>query len=81
MSTDSQFTRIAGSDTTSFTATTAVLLLVNNPEKLSHLCKEIDAAFPSLSDPITFAKTQELPYLNAVINEAMRIMPVVVSGK
>ena len=42
---------------------------------------EIDTAFPSKDDPITFAKTQDLPYLNAVINESMRVMPIVVAGE
>lgn len=58
-----------------------VLLLVNNPEKLRALNDEIDAAFPSKDDPITFANTQDLPYLNAVINESLRVMPIVSSGK
>jgi cytochrome P450 len=41
---------------------------------------EIDKAFPSTNDPLTFANTQDLPYLNAVINEGMRVMPVVNTG-
>jgi len=57
-----------------------VLLLVNNPDKLKILMNEIDAAFPSKDDPITFANTQDLPYLNAVINESLRVMPIVTSG-
>jgi cytochrome P450 len=57
-----------------------VLLLVNNPDKLEALKNEIDAAFPSKDDPITFANTQDLPYLNAVINESLRVMPIVASG-
>jgi cytochrome P450 len=73
--------RIAGSDTTSLTATFTLLLLLNNQEKLRELSAEIDSAFPSQDDTITFAKTQDLPYLNAVINESMRIMPIVTAGK
>lgn len=72
--------RIAGSDTTGTSATFTTLLLVNNQDKLRALRDEIDAAFPSKNDPITFANTQDLPYLNAVINESMRIMPIVTSG-
>ena len=56
------------------------LLLLNNPETLKALKAEIDAAFPSVDDPITFAKTQDLHYLNAVINESMRVLPIVVVG-
>jgi cytochrome P450 len=56
-------------------------LLVNNPKKLKYLVAEIDTAFPSKNDPITFAKTQDLPYLNAVINEALRLLPIISAGK
>ena len=73
-------TRIAGGDTSSYTLTSTLLLLLNNPEKLKPLVAEIDASFPSQNDTITFSKTQDLPYLNAVINESMRIRPIVVAG-
>lgn len=75
------FDRIAGSDTTGLTATFTLLLLLNNPEKLLGLISEIDSSFPSLDDAITFAKTQDLPYLNAVINESMRILPIAAGGE
>ncbi|KAF7882809.1 uncharacterized protein EAF02_006172 [Botrytis sinoallii] len=71
---------IAGSDTTGTTCTFTLLLLLNNPSKLQLLTQEILSAFPSQNDTITFANTQELPYLNAAINESMRLMPMVVSG-
>jgi cytochrome P450 len=73
--------RIAGSDTTGTSAAFTVLQLVNNPEKLQNLKKEIDTAFSSKDDIISFANTQDLPYLNAVINETLRVMPIVVSGR
>ncbi|KAK6604994.1 p450 monooxygenase [Botrytis cinerea] len=71
---------IAGSDTTGTTCTFTLLLLLNNPSKLHLLTQEILSAFPSKHDTITFANTQDLPYLNAAINESMRLMPMVVSG-
>jgi cytochrome P450 len=73
--------RIAGSDTTSSTLTFTMLLLLNNQEKLNNLVAEIDASFPAKCDSITFANTQDLPYLNAVINESMRVMPIVIAGQ
>jgi len=73
--------RIAGSDTTGTSTAFTVLQLVNNPEKLQNLKKEIDTAFPSKDDTISFTNTQDLPYLNAVINETLRVMPIVVSGR
>jgi hypothetical protein len=64
---------VAGSETTS-SATTAILLqLVNNPEKLEYLTKEIRSSFSEDGD-VTFAKLQELPYLNAVVWEGLRLM-------
>ncbi len=74
--------RIAGSDTTGVTSMFALFLLLKNPEKLKALRKEIDETFPSKDavDDITFARTQELTYLNAVINETMRLMPVASAG-
>jgi cytochrome P450 len=53
--------------------TQTLLLLVNNPEKLKSLVREIDTAFPSANDEITFSKIQDLKYLNAVIYEALRL--------
>jgi hypothetical protein len=53
--------------------TQCLLQLVNNPSKLKILAAEIDAIFPNETDLVTFAKTQELKYLNAVIYEGMRL--------
>jgi len=55
------------------TVTLVLLQLVNNPDKLMSLVSEIDDAFPSREDEITFARTQELKYLNAVVYEALRL--------
>ncbi|KAK0099435.1 hypothetical protein ONS96_008459 [Cadophora gregata f. sp. sojae] len=71
---------IAGSDTSAVTLTHTCLLLLNNPDKLEKLISEIDTAFPSIDDLITFAKTQDLPYLNACIHESMRVLPIVAVG-
>lgn len=77
---DVNISRIAGSDTTAITDTFTLVLLLNHPKKLKILLAEIDSEFPSRYDSITYAKTQELPYLNAVLNESMRVMPIVVAG-
>ncbi|KAH7346321.1 cytochrome P450 [Rhexocercosporidium sp. MPI-PUGE-AT-0058] len=70
---------IAGTDTSSVTLTFCLLLLLNNPDKLAKLAKELDEAFTSRDDPITFEKTLNLPYLNAALNESMRVMPVAIA--
>lgn len=72
--------RLAGSDTAATTLTFMLLQLVNHPNELAILIAEIDAAFPSTEDQVTFESTQNLPYLNAVINEGMRCMPLVLGG-
>jgi cytochrome P450 len=71
---------LAGSDTSSVTLTCTLSLLVRNTDKLDKLVQEMDEAFPDINDEITFTKTQDLPYLNAVINESMRVMPVIRVG-
>lgn len=73
--------RIAGTDTSAVTMTFTLLLLLNNIETLAKLTAELETAFPFKHDSITFANTQDLPYLNAVINESMRVRPIVAVGK
>jgi len=70
----------AGSDTSSTTLTFTLLLLVEHIEKLKRLRKEIDEAFPDKDGEITFAGTQDFLYLNAVINESMRVLLIVTVG-
>ncbi|KUJ07792.1 cytochrome P450 [Mollisia scopiformis] len=64
---------VAGSETTSASTTAILLHLVNNPAKLKLLEEEIESKF-SENDEITFAKLHDLPYLNAVIWEGLRLM-------
>ncbi|KAJ2726079.1 hypothetical protein GGI07_000862 [Coemansia sp. Benny D115] len=69
---------IAGTDTTSNTLTWTTMHLMNHPEIYKRLCQDIRREFPDLSKPIRYeeAKTH-LPYLTAVILEAMRLTPSV----
>jgi cytochrome P450 len=48
--------------------------LIHNPQKLRKLVEEIEKTFPTSDDAVTFATTQDLPYLNAVLLETMRLM-------
>ncbi|CAG8768336.1 2340_t:CDS:10, partial [Dentiscutata erythropus] len=68
---------IAGSDTTSFTATMIMIMLVKHPEALEKLVKEIDEALAEIgSEEIpTHDQIKHLPYLNGVINEGLRLFP------
>ena len=63
---------IADCQLTTLTLTTATYLLVRNPHTLKRLIHEARSSFDRESD-ITVQSTQSLPYLEAVINETLRI--------
>ena len=65
---------LAGSDTSATTCTAATWFLVKNASKLQRLQEEVRSSFKSLDD-ITVTSTSTLPYLHAVIQEALRLHP------
>ncbi|KAL6706818.1 hypothetical protein ACN47E_005154 [Coniothyrium glycines] len=69
----------AGSDTTAISLSTTIAFLAMHPEYLATLRKELDDARAQgkLSDPAQYNEAQKLPYLQAVIYEAMRVHPAV----
>ncbi|KAF9269330.1 high nitrogen upregulated cytochrome P450 monooxygenase 2 [Marasmius fiardii PR-910] len=74
---------IAGSDTTALTLTCALYHLVCDKAIFSRLQDEVDAAFPIQSgqEPLEdSAKLTNMPFLNAVINETLRLYPAVPTG-
>ena len=66
-----------GSDTTSVSLRAIFWYLIQNPKSYDYLMAELDSAIAkgALSHNATFAQTQRLPYLQAVVKEAMRIHP------
>lgn len=68
---------VAGSDTSASTIRIVVLNLLSNPIAYKKLQAEIDEgiALGKISSPIKDAEARHLPYLQAVIKEALRIMP------
>jgi cytochrome P450 len=73
---------VAGSDTTSTTLANAVFNLVSHPKVFAALRYEIDGIGLDgdedvVPDP---AQLAELKYLNAVINETLRLAPVLPCG-
>ncbi|EJD00159.1 high nitrogen upregulated cytochrome P450 monooxygenase 2 [Fomitiporia mediterranea MF3/22] len=69
---------IAGSDTTSTTLSGLFYYLLSNPNEYKRLQAEIDSVFPpGEGDPFDTTKLAEMPILNAVINETMRLQPPV----
>ncbi|KAI3572807.1 cytochrome P450 [Fusarium oxysporum f. sp. albedinis] len=69
----------AGSDTPAITLSSALYYLYTNPDKLEKLRQEIDkqAAEGRVSDPVTFQEAKSMPYLQAVMKEALRLHPAV----
>ena len=67
----------AGSDTTSNALRAVVYFLIKNPEKLERLRLEIaEQEQDSLSsNPVTYKEANAMPYLQAVLKEAMRLHP------
>ncbi|KAK0466882.1 cytochrome P450 monooxygenase [Desarmillaria tabescens] len=69
---------IAGSDTTAKSACTIVYLLARTPSVQGKLQKELDEYLGS--DVATAEQVKNLPYLQAVINEGLRLYPAVAMG-
>jgi cytochrome P450 len=67
----------AGSDTTGISLSAVIYYLCKNPEVMRKLRKEIDdlAERGEISDPVTFGQAQKMPYLQAVLKEALRMHP------
>jgi hypothetical protein len=69
----------AGSDTTGISLSAAIYYLYRNPDKLARLREEIDMMTSKglISDPVTYHQAKDMPCLNAVIKETLRIHPAV----
>lgn len=65
---------VAGSDTTAITLSAILYYLLKNPSSLRKLRQEIDAA-DIQGRYITYKESQEMPYLQAVMKEALRMHP------
>jgi cytochrome P450 len=64
----------AGSETTATALTGTLNYLINNPDKLGILEEEIRQRFRS-EDEIKLDTVRDLPYLNAVLHEGLRLCP------
>ncbi|OHE96886.1 cytochrome P450 oxidoreductase [Colletotrichum orchidophilum] len=68
---------VAGSDTTGISISAILYHLLKNPETMTKLQEELDdfTRRGELSPSPTFKESQKLPYLQAVIKEALRVHP------
>ncbi|KAL4246847.1 Cytochrome P450 superfamily protein [Abortiporus biennis] len=71
---------IAGSDTTSSVLSNIFYFLMRNPLMYKRLQEEVDKFYPSGSDPADGVHYKEMVYLDAVINETLRLYPPLLSG-
>lgn len=69
----------AGSDTTAISTRAIIYYLLKNPSCKQKLVEEIDSrrAEGRLSDPVTLAEADSMPYLQAVMYESLRLHPAV----
>lgn len=67
---------IAGSETSATLLSGMFFHLLKNPDYMAKLKKEVRSSFTSTED-MTFASQTKLPYLQACIEEALRIYPPV----
>jgi len=70
---------IAGMDTTATTLTQTFWKLCSNPRILARLQDEVDEAW-ARDGRLDVESTRPLPYLNAVVNEALRLLNPVPGG-
>lgn len=75
----SPFLMIAGGETTPTLLSGLTNFLLTHPEKMARLTKEVRGAFQSDED-ITMANLFKLEYLNACIEEALRVYPPIAAG-
>lgn len=74
---ESNVLMIAGSDTTSTGLCSTVFYLVRNPRAMAALTKEIRENFTDVEEIVSGTKLNNLTYLKACIDEAMRLAPAV----
>ena len=74
LDTQMQLLIFAGSVTTAATLTAVTWFMLKNPDMMKRLQRELRDAFPTFEE-IDVASTSKLPYLHAVIKEALRMHP------
>ncbi|KAF9651179.1 cytochrome P450 [Thelephora ganbajun] len=76
---DGDLVVVAGSDTAKTVLSSLFFYLLSNPEKIAKLREEIDRFYPP-GELLSSRCFQEMSYLDACINETLRLSPAVPSG-
>ncbi|KAG7093197.1 hypothetical protein E1B28_006887 [Marasmius oreades] len=71
---------MAGADTTSAALRNFFYLIVANPKCYKRLQREIDSLYPPEADAMDSSKYNDLTYLDACINECLRMFPPLPTG-
>ncbi|TFK87858.1 high nitrogen upregulated cytochrome P450 monooxygenase 2 [Polyporus arcularius HHB13444] len=70
---------VGGSDTTSSCLTSVFFALLTHPETYVKLQAEVDKYYPAGENPCATKQHRDMTYLHAVINEALRLFPPVMT--
>ncbi|CAL1710751.1 unnamed protein product [Somion occarium] len=70
----------AGSDTTATMMVHTLFFLMQNPDMSKRLQSELDNVYSAGGEAPDYTKHVELPYLNACINETMRLYPAALAA-
>ncbi|KAK7034585.1 hypothetical protein VNI00_012216 [Paramarasmius palmivorus] len=71
---------MAGADTTSAAMRHFFWLILAHPDCYKRLQQEIDNTFPPEADALDSTKHPDMPFLNACLNEALRVLPPLPTG-
>ena len=66
---------VAGGETTGIGLVACLSHLLHSPDSLAKLRKELQNKGITKNEPVSLKQTQELPYLQAVIKESLRLFP------
>ncbi|KAJ8090639.1 hypothetical protein PM082_018196 [Marasmius tenuissimus] len=80
VSSDGVLAIMAGADTTSTALRNFFFLILAHPDCYKQLQAEIDSVYPPESDAMDTSKHSSLEYLNACLNESLRLIPPLPTG-
>lgn len=68
------------SDTTGATLANAFYYLATNPSVYKQLQRHLDTLFPDDRESFTYEQIRDIPYVEAIMRETLRLKPAVPSG-